>query len=177
MITRRQVLEQYVKPNVTVVLTVTKEPWNCVVVECDIEHPDGGIEVVTGIGFSKCNTEEDVYSEATGFAKAEGRAIQNCLDKAYVLVKGIFYKQKHEDYVTKRLLFTRAIANGTKLRISYLDLNGRLTTRVVEPTEMKEGYGGPRQLDTGPYVVAWCELREEWRHFNIARCEWVQEID
>ena len=67
-------------------------------------------------------------------------------------------------------LIRSAIRAERKLRISYLDGSGRPSKRVVWPFAL--GF-----FDRVRIVVAWCELREGFRHFRADRIGEVQLID
>jgi predicted DNA-binding transcriptional regulator YafY len=67
-------------------------------------------------------------------------------------------------------LIRAAIRSEHKLRISYLDRNGASSTRVVWPFAL--GF-----FDHVRIVVAWCELREGFRHFRTDRIGKVQALD
>lgn len=54
------------------------------------------------------------------------------------------------------------IHTGRKLRITYRDENERVTSRLIWP--IKVGY-----LETIRLLVAWCELREDFRSFRTDR--------
>jgi predicted DNA-binding transcriptional regulator YafY len=55
-----------------------------------------------------------------------------------------------------------AIHAGRKLRLRYGDVDGTVTERVVWPIAI--GY-----LDYARMLVAWCELRRDFRHFRADR--------
>lgn len=55
-----------------------------------------------------------------------------------------------------------AIHAGRKLRLRYSDVDGRTTERTVWPIAI--GY-----LDYARMLVAWCELRSDFRHFRADR--------
>lgn len=67
-------------------------------------------------------------------------------------------------------LIRSAIRTERKLRISYLDGNSAPSQRVVWPFAL--GF-----FDRVRIVVAWCELREGFRHFRADRIGKVQLID
>jgi predicted DNA-binding transcriptional regulator YafY len=56
------------------------------------------------------------------------------------------------------------------VRISYLDGNGRSSKRIVWPFAL--GF-----FDRVRIVVAWCELREGFRHFRTDRISKIQVLD
>lgn len=56
----------------------------------------------------------------------------------------------------------RAVREGRKLRLRYRSEAGQNTDRIVWPVIL--GYGETTQL-----IVAWCELRSEFRHFRADR--------
>lgn len=55
-----------------------------------------------------------------------------------------------------------AIRQGLKLDINYADINGRPTTRRIWPFAL--GY-----FEETRVLAAWCELREDFRHFRAER--------
>jgi predicted DNA-binding transcriptional regulator YafY len=57
-----------------------------------------------------------------------------------------------------------AIRESNKLRITYRDLGGAATERVIRPVAME--YYVEVTL-----VCAWCELRDDYRHFRADRIE------
>jgi predicted DNA-binding transcriptional regulator YafY len=63
-----------------------------------------------------------------------------------------------------------AIRNERKLRIGYQDGGGRSSKRTVWPFAL--GF-----FDRARIVVAWCELREGFRHFRTDRIGKVQILD
>ncbi len=56
----------------------------------------------------------------------------------------------------------QAIRDGRKLRLHYLSPDGRETERTVWPVVL--GYGEASRV-----IVAWCELRGDFRHFRTDR--------
>jgi predicted DNA-binding transcriptional regulator YafY len=58
--------------------------------------------------------------------------------------------------------FRHAIRDSRKMRISYLDEAGRATTRVIQPFAI--AYYVEATL-----ICAWCELRDDIRHFRTDR--------
>jgi predicted DNA-binding transcriptional regulator YafY len=56
------------------------------------------------------------------------------------------------------------------LRIGYVDGNGRDSTRTIWPFAL--GF-----FDRIRVVAAWCETREDFRHFRTDRISKVQLID
>jgi predicted DNA-binding transcriptional regulator YafY len=63
-----------------------------------------------------------------------------------------------------------AIRSERKLRIRYLDGNGRDSNRTIWPFAL--GF-----FDRVRVVVAWCELRDAFRHFRTDRICKVQVVD
>lgn len=63
-----------------------------------------------------------------------------------------------------------AIRSGCKMRIAYRDEAGRLSERVIWPVIV--GW-----FDTKQVVAAWCELREDFRHFRTDRIEAAEFLD
>jgi predicted DNA-binding transcriptional regulator YafY len=58
----------------------------------------------------------------------------------------------------------RAIRTERKLRITYVDEPGRRTERIIRPISMVY------YVDV-TLIAAWCEMREDFRHFRIERVE------
>lgn len=58
----------------------------------------------------------------------------------------------------------RAIRNERKMKIAYRDVEGRHTTRTIWPLVLVY------YVDTA-MIAAWCEMREDLRHFRLDRVE------
>lgn len=56
----------------------------------------------------------------------------------------------------------RAIRERSRLQLTYKDQNEGITTRVVWPILIA-------YLDANRYIVAWCETRQDYRHFRTDR--------
>lgn len=56
----------------------------------------------------------------------------------------------------------QAIRDGRKLRLRYRSVDGESSTRIVWPVVI--GYA-----ETSRMLVAWCELRQDFRHFRTDR--------
>jgi len=63
-----------------------------------------------------------------------------------------------------------AIHAARKLRIAYLDGEGRRTQRTIWPVAMAY------YVDV-TLIAAWCELRNDFRHFRVDRIEWASALD
>lgn len=63
-----------------------------------------------------------------------------------------------------------SIRTEHKLKIRYLDLQDKKSTRTVWPTAL--GF-----FDKVRVLVAWCELREEFRHFRTDRIHSLTVLD
>jgi len=59
-------------------------------------------------------------------------------------------------------LLRRALNEGRKLALSYVDEKGERTARVVWPVTL--GF-----FETARVLVGWCELRQDFRHFRTDR--------
>lgn len=59
-------------------------------------------------------------------------------------------------------LVRRAIREGRKIDLAYADEHGQPTTRLIWPFAL--GY-----FDSSRVIVAWCELRKDFRHFRTDR--------
>lgn len=64
----------------------------------------------------------------------------------------------------------RAIRAERKLRIGYVDLKGAASERVVWPVAL--GF-----FDRVRLLVAWCEQRDDFRHFRTDRISHLLELD
>lgn len=63
-----------------------------------------------------------------------------------------------------------AIRQSRKIRIAYLDLKGSLSERTIRPIAV-EYYVGATLL------CAWCELRDDFRHFRADRIRSARMLD
>ena len=63
-----------------------------------------------------------------------------------------------------------AIRQHYRLQLTYQDNNETITNRVVWP--MLIAY-----LNTNRYIVAWCETREDYRHFKTDRVQEIKVLD
>ncbi len=63
-----------------------------------------------------------------------------------------------------------AIRDSRKIRIAYVDEQGRRTRRTIRPIAMA-------YYVTVTVVAAWCELRGEYRHFRLDRIETSRLLD
>lgn len=59
-------------------------------------------------------------------------------------------------------ILRQAIRERTRLNLAYRDQEARLTTRVIWPLLIA-------YLDSVRYIVAWCETRQDYRHFRTDR--------
>lgn len=63
-------------------------------------------------------------------------------------------------------ILRQAIRERSRLQLSYQDQNEEVTDRVIWPILIA-------YLDANRYIVAWCETRQDYRHFRTDR---VQEL-
>ncbi len=70
--------------------------------------------------------------------------------------------QKHEDETIDPSMLRAAVREGRKLRLRYRSDAGEETLRTVWPVIL--GYS-----ETSRVLVAWCELRQGFRHFRTDR--------
>ena len=73
-----------------------------------------------------------------------------------------------EDALAARL--RQSIRDGRKLRLVYRDAAGQTTDRVVWPVTL--GYA-----ETSRLLIAWCELRNGFRHFRCERITHAETLD
>ena len=59
-------------------------------------------------------------------------------------------------------MIREALGAERKLSLAYVDKNGRSSTRVVWPVAL--GF-----FDNARMLAAWCETREDFRHFRLDR--------
>lgn len=64
----------------------------------------------------------------------------------------------------------RAIRQLVKLQLIYLDKNKRVTNRIIWPLLIA-------YIDGRRYVVAWCETRQNYRHFRTDRILDIAVLD
>lgn len=70
-------------------------------------------------------------------------------------------QERFDGYVLRQ-----AIRERSRLQLAYQDQNDGITNRVIWPLLIA-------YLDANRYIVAWCETRQDYRHFRTDR---VQEI-
>lgn len=63
----------------------------------------------------------------------------------------------------------RALRDNRKLRIDYVDLNGRATTRTVWPVLVS-------YFERSRVLVAFCELRQDFRTFRTDRIQTIEVL-
>ena len=63
-----------------------------------------------------------------------------------------------------------AIRKGVKLHLLYCAENGERTERIVWPVVL--GYSDTRRV-----LIAWCELRQGFRHFRLDRMQAAEPLD
>lgn len=63
-----------------------------------------------------------------------------------------------------------ALGEGRKLKLAYIDKDGRSSARVVWPVAL--GF-----FDHVRMLAAWCETREAFRHFRLDRMAAVEVLD
>lgn len=62
------------------------------------------------------------------------------------------------------------IRNQGKLQIQYSDVDGRDSSRIIWPI-------GVAYFETVRLIVAWCELRQAFRHFRTDRIKSADFLD
>ena len=67
-------------------------------------------------------------------------------------------------------LIRGAIGSERKLRLSYRDRKGAATERVVWPVAI--GF-----FDGAEVLAAWCELRDDFRHFRLDRIVGIDRLE
>jgi predicted DNA-binding transcriptional regulator YafY len=75
------------------------------------------------------------------------------------------FKERFDGYVLRQ-----AIRERSRLQLSYQDQNEGITDRVVWPILIA-------YLDTNRYIVAWCEMRQDYRHFRTDRVQKLKVLE
>lgn len=74
--------------------------------------------------------------------------------------------QEHFDGYALR----QAIRDRSRLQLSYKDQNDDISDRVIWPLLIA-------YLDASRYIVAWCETRQDYRHFRTDRVQELKVLD
>lgn len=74
--------------------------------------------------------------------------------------------QEHFDGYALR----QAIRDRSRLQLSYKDQSGGISDRVIWPLLIA-------YLDASRYIVAWCETRQDYRHFRTDRVQGLKVLD
>lgn len=74
-------------------------------------------------------------------------------------------QERFDGYVLRQ-----AIRERYRLQLSYQDKNEGVTDRVVWPILIA-------YLDSNRYIVAWCETRQDYRHFRTDRVQKLEVLD
>ena len=91
-------------------------------------------------------------------------------------IRGIYIGSKNEknelkdESITKYNILTRSIKERRKVKILYYSFNKGENERIIEPAEMflfKDGW----------YCAAYCELRNDIRHFELKRIRNITLLD
>lgn len=160
-----------------------------------LQHQGANIEGEAGVGYVLRDgylmpplmlTEQEVEALVLGsrwvrkYADAElGEAAHNVVSKiesvipvqlkktlnSTTLLVGKTPKQEHNPTIS---LVRKSVREEMKLKLSYCDLEGKKTQRVVWPFAI--GFFEQVQI-----LGAWCELRQAFRHFRMDRIE--QAVD
>ncbi|MFN7096168.1 MAG: helix-turn-helix transcriptional regulator [Gammaproteobacteria bacterium] len=81
------------------------------------------------------------------------------LESSGLLVGPAKIKQSNDN---DEILIRHAIRHELKLKIHYQDMKGKVSKRVIWPLAI--GF-----FEEAHIIVAWCELRQEFRHFRTDR--------
>ncbi len=76
----------------------------------------------------------------------------------------------NDDIITRYNLLTKAIKENRKVKIEYYSINKGLTERIINPAEMF-------LFQNGWYCAAFCELRKDFRHFELKGMKKVELLD
>lgn len=136
--------------------------------------PNGGYFLIDNlkyyINFNKYDIDLLKYSytflEHTDF-KFKGE-YQNLIDKADNICSVVEEKSKFITNITKEDIgelyefLNNCISKEEKIEISYLDINGEIVSRIIHPLQLFK-------YKDCCYVTAYCELRQDIRHFDLNR--------
>lgn len=75
-----------------------------------------------------------------------------------------------DDMTMKYNILTKAIKENRKVKIEYYSMNKGATERVINPAEMF-------LFQNGWYCAAFCELRQDFRHFELKRIKKIELLD
>lgn len=67
-------------------------------------------------------------------------------------------------------IVSKGIEESLKVKIDYLSLDGKVLTRIIHPCHIFN-------YNDEMYVAAFCELREEIRHFEFSRIKDIKLLD
>jgi len=110
--------------------------------------------------------DEDEDEDEDGDTDFEAQAIQSALDKIIATLpdEAIPFTGDAARMAMPKLL-TAAIAAERKLSLRYADKKAAATQRIIWPIYASPGSNG--------YLIAWCELRADFRQFRLDRIQSV----
>ena len=76
--------------------------------------------------------------------------------------------------LTLTTLFNVLINDKRKAQIQYEDRNGDITSRVLYPVSLIQGYAGKQSKSKTLKVVGYCKLREDYRTFLLDSIDEIQ---
>jgi predicted DNA-binding transcriptional regulator YafY len=132
------------------------------------------IKIVTA-GFSKYDVEllKNIYDNNL-IQKDLKKELLSLINKVEYIYKGS--KKKSEEYFDtnsikdKYNIFSKCIKNKTKINIDYLSVSGNIQKRTIHPYHLIY-YGDDWR------VSAFCELRNDFRHFSFERIKSIKELN
>jgi len=84
-------------------------------------------------------------------------------------LNGLLVGPVREDRGGTLALIRVGLKTGRKLRVTYRDEQGKQTERVIWPVAV--GF-----FDDVAMLAAWCELRDDFRHFRLDRMDAVERL-
>ncbi|CTQ55224.1 HTH domain protein [Roseibium album] len=124
----------------------------------------GAAWVVTQADPSLARSARDLVTKLSDAIPQELRPI--VLDASS---RSIFPQSKIQEQFDGAAL-RRAIRDRSRLQLAYKDQNDTLTTRVIWPLLIA-------YLDRVRFIVAWCETRQDYRHFRTDRVRALEVLE
>jgi len=138
---------------------------------------DGGYQLISDVYLPKVNVSKydiELLNGIKEFLIMNKYPFTDELDVFINKLNGI-YTGSQKKYVTKEVInnsndkekyeiFNTAIKNDSRVEITYLSLQNKISERIIQPCEIFK-----HKKDF--YVAAYCELRGELRHFEFERIQ------
>lgn len=142
--------------------------------------PNGGYFLLKNNGFYNKFNKYDLQLLESVYSKLENTDFQN-LDKFNVLmekVKNIYEIEEEKskyiddldetDKIELTSLMEKYMNDNSRIKIVYEDINGERKERWIHPLHIFK-------YDDKVYITAFCELRNDIRHFEVERIKLIKE--